>query len=70
MAKISKKEYELFLNENGKSLPKEAFVIGGKMRNMPFGTALRKFEPNTFEMGYDDYCIRKIYAEYIKNIRK
>ena len=56
--RITKKEYEEFLNEVGESLSKENFIIGGKMRRMKYGTALRKYDPTAFNVGLNDYVCR------------
>jgi hypothetical protein len=68
--RITKKEYEEFLNEVGESLSEENFIIGGEMRRMKYGSALRKYDPTAFEVGFNDYYRRKTYAEYIKSKRK
>lgn len=51
----TRKEYEKYLNEVGKSLSEDEFIIGGKMRRMPYGKALRKYSPITFNAGYNEW---------------
>lgn len=36
MSKITKKQYEKYLNEVGESFPEEYFIIGGKKRRMNY----------------------------------
>lgn len=55
MSKITKKQYEDYLNEVGLSLSDEKFIIGGKKRRMNYGAALRKYDPIAFEVGYSEY---------------
>ncbi len=55
MEVTTKKEYEQYLNEVGKCLPEEDFIIGGKYRQMMYGTALRKYDPISFEVGYREW---------------
>lgn len=50
--KITKKQYQQYLNEIGESLSDEEFIIGGKFRNTKYGNALRKYDPIAFEVGY------------------
>lgn len=55
MMKITKKQFEQYLNEVVECLPEEDFIIGGKYRRMKYGTAMRKYDPIAFEVGYKDY---------------
>jgi hypothetical protein len=52
--KITKKQYQQYLNEIGESLSDEEFIIGGKFRkrncNTKYGNALRKYDPIAFEV--------------------
>lgn len=54
---ISKKAYEEYLNELGKSLDSEQFIIGGKQRGYwrPYGALIRKYDPIGFQVGYNDW---------------
>lgn len=52
----TKKDYTEFLNEIGESFSEENFIIGGKLRRMKYGDALRKYDPIAFSVGYRDYC--------------
>lgn len=51
----TKKKYEQYLNEVGEGLSEEEFIIGGKYRRMKYGTALRKYDPIAFEVGYQEW---------------
>ncbi|MBO7478152.1 MAG: hypothetical protein J6U04_09495 [Salinivirgaceae bacterium] len=51
----TRKDYEEYLNEVGESLSEDEFIIGGKMRRMPYGKALRKYSPITFNAGYNEW---------------
>lgn len=53
----SKKAYEKYLNEIGKSLSEEEFIIGGKQRSCwkPYGYLMRKYDNIAFEVGYNDW---------------
>lgn len=48
-------DYEEYLNEIGEDLDEDEFIIGGKKRNMPYGTALRKYDPIAFNVGFDEW---------------
>ena len=48
-------DYEEYLNEIGEGLDEDEFIIGGKKRNMPYGTALRKYDPIAFNVGFDEW---------------
>ena len=57
--KKTKKAYEEHLNSNSPSDPDE-YIIGGKMRfkyfwDDEYGTALRKYDPIAFEVGYNEW---------------
>lgn len=60
---ITKKEYEQYLNEIGECLSEEQFIIGGKFRRMEYGTALRKYDPIAFEIGYREYINENDYKK-------
>lgn len=51
---MTKKKYEAYLNDIGKGLPEEYFIIGGKYRKNrnKYGTYLRLYDPIGFEVGY------------------
>jgi len=55
--KNSKKAYEEYLNEIGKSISEESFIIGGKKRSFwkPYGFLMRKYDSIAFEVGYNDW---------------
>jgi hypothetical protein len=55
--KISKKAYEEHLNEVGKSLGDDEFIIGGVMRRNrnKYGELIRKHDPIGFNVGYNDW---------------
>jgi len=59
--KITRKQYEEFLNEIGKLLPEEEFIIGGKQRRpwRPYGKLIRKYDPIGFEVGFNDWARNK-----------
>lgn len=51
-------EYEQYLNET--TSPTDSFWMGGKFRSHyynanKYGTALRKYDPIAFEVGYQDW---------------
>lgn len=52
--KYTKKDYEDYLNRLGDEgcLPEESFIIGGKLRRMRYGSALRKYDPIAFEVSF------------------
>ena len=53
--KATKNEYEQYLNGFGKILHPTNFIIGGKMRAMEYGSALRKHDPIAFYVGYNEW---------------
>lgn len=59
MIKLSRNNYEEYLNETGQSLSEDEFIIGGKMRNScypnKYGKALRKHDNIKFDVGYQDW---------------
>jgi len=60
MAKITKKQYEEYLNENSPAQGDEQWIIGGTIRMLhmwkkQWGTATRKYDPIGFEVGYKEY---------------
>ena len=57
--KKTRKAYEEYLNNNS-SNDIEQYVIGGKLRSQyyyknKFGTAIRKYDPIGFEVGYNEW---------------
>lgn len=62
--KYTKKDWENYLNRLGDEgcLPEESFVIGGKLRRMKYGSALRKYDPIQFEVGF-----RTEFPEIVKH---
>lgn len=52
--KYTKKDYKNYLNRLGDEgcLPEESFIIGGKLRRMKYGSALRIYDPIQFEVGF------------------
>ena len=52
---LSEDDYEEYLNELGEDLSEDYFIIGGKKRNMPYGTALRRYDKIAFNVGYQEY---------------
>lgn len=50
--RLPKKEYEIYLNEVGESLQEESFIIGGKLRRIKYGAAVRKYDPIMFEVDF------------------
>lgn len=54
--KITKSMYEKYLDEVGKSLSSEEFIIGGKQREGRYGYLLRKYNPIAFEAGYYEWA--------------
>ena len=61
--KLTRKEYEEYLNEVGKSLPEEEFIIGGKQRPYwgKYGSFIRRYDPIAFEVGYSDWKREKLF---------
>jgi hypothetical protein len=58
--KKSKKQYENFLNSISPVQGSEEWIIGGTIRyyhmwKNQYGTAIRKFDPITFEVGFNDF---------------
>ncbi len=56
----TKKEYEEYLNDNSPSQGSEEWIIGGVIRmsfmwQNKYGTALRRFDPIAFEVGYNEF---------------
>ena len=48
--------YEKYLDEVGKSLSSEEFIIGGKQRVGRYGYLLRKYDPIKFEVWYYEWA--------------
>ena len=58
--KKTKKVYEEHLNKISPEQESEGWIIGGKMRishmwRGQWGTALRKYDPISFEVGFSDF---------------
>lgn len=55
--KKTKTEYQEYLNEIGKCLSRDNFIIGGKLRAWykPYGYLLRKFDNIAFQVGYNEW---------------
>ena len=56
----TKKEYEEFLNDNSPIQGSDEWIIGGVIRmsfmwQNKYGTAIRKFDPIAFEVGYNEF---------------
>jgi hypothetical protein len=56
----TKKEYEEYLNENSPSQGSDEWIIGGVIRmsfmwQNKYGTAIRKFDPIAFEVGFNEF---------------
>lgn len=57
--KKTKKAYEEYLNNNS-HFDSDEYIIGGKKRETyywsnRYGTALRKYDPIAFEVGYNEW---------------
>ena len=63
---LSKMAYQVYLNEtNQLDYESEEWIIGGKRRNMlayrnAWGTAIRRYDPIQFEVGYQEWYKSKI----------
>ena len=60
MARKTKKAYEEFLNELSPEQGSEKWIIGGTIRmsymwQNKYGTALRKYDPIAFQVGYREW---------------
>lgn len=58
--KKTRKTYEEYLNDFSPEQGSDKWIIGGKIRTYhmslnQYGTALRKFDPIAFEVGYNDW---------------
>jgi hypothetical protein len=55
--KTTRKAFVEYLNEIGKSLDRDKYIIGGKLRPWykPYGYLLRKFDPIAFNVAYNDW---------------
>jgi hypothetical protein len=58
--KKTKKAYEQYLNELSPAQGSDEWIIGGKIRMSHmwkdwYGTALRKFDPIAFQVGYNEW---------------
>ena len=58
--KTTKRNYTEYLNELGYALSEDSFIIGGKLRRMEYGDALRKYDPIAFQIGYNEWkkCVK------------
>ena len=61
MRKKTKKAYEEYLNEISHEQGSEQWIIGGVIRmahmwQKRFGTAIRKYDPIGFQVGYQEWC--------------
>jgi hypothetical protein len=53
---LGEDEYEEYLNELGEGLDEDEFIMGGESRlGMPYGTAMRQYDPIAFNVGYDEW---------------
>lgn len=60
MAKLTKKAYEEYLNENSPSQDSGEWIIGGTLRMyhralVQWGTAKREYDPIGFEVGFNEW---------------
>jgi len=53
--KATKKNFIEYLNEVGKSLPEDNFIMAGKMRRGDYGTLLQKYDPIAFEVSFSEW---------------
>ncbi len=58
--KATKKNYEEYLNQNSPQQGSEEWIIGGKIRmshmwKSQYGSAVRKFDPIAFEVGFNEW---------------
>lgn len=56
----TKKQYEEFLNSISPPQGSEEWIIGGPIRMLymwkrQYGTAIRKYDPIAFQVGYNDF---------------
>ena len=56
----TKKQYEEFLNSISPPQGSEEWIIGGTIRMLymwkrQYGTAIRKYDPIAFQVGYNDF---------------
>lgn len=56
----TKKEYEEYLNHNSPAQGSDEWIIGGVIRmsfmwQNKYGTAIRKFDPIAFEVGFNEF---------------
>lgn len=57
---VTKKEYENYLNNCSPPQGSEEWIIGGTIRmaymwQKKYGTAIRKYDPIAFQVGYNDF---------------
>lgn len=58
--KVTRKTYEKYLNQNSPEQGSEQWIIGGTIRmhhmwTNQYGTALRKYDPVAFNVGYNEW---------------
>ena len=63
MSRITKKSYEEHLNEIGPPQGDAQWIIGGKIRMIhmwqkKYGTAIRKYDPIGFRLGFNEFKLR------------
>lgn len=51
----TKQNYIAYLNEVGKSLSPDEFIMAGKMRRGLYGNLLQKYDPIAFEVGFNEW---------------
>lgn len=52
---LTRKDYELYLNDLGEQFSENEFIIGGKERDGKYGTMLRRHDKIAFEAGYREW---------------
>lgn len=57
---VTKKGYETYLNKLSPEQGSDKWIIGGKIRMAhmwarTYGTAIRKYDPINFQVGFNDY---------------
>ena len=62
---LDEDDYEEYLNELGEGLDEDEFIIGGKKRNMPYGTALRRYDKTAWNVGYQEWVRENENDEYL-----
>lgn len=59
-SKLTRKEYEEYLNNLNSEIQFKDFILGGKLRNGLYGKLLRKYDPIAFEVGFNDWKREKL----------